>query len=517
MASTSKLLLSGSVSRVILLVTNIGIGFFMLPFLVSSLGSETYGLWIFVSSIFAFYSLLNFGMSNGMSRYLIRAIHSGDDEDINVTLSTSLFLILCISCFSILVSIGVFFSAEHIAPEGTNIETFRYLVIALGLKVAVTMPFFIFYAVLEAKYRFDIISRIQFLSMLVRTGIVIALISNGYGIVAVAIIFTAVDIAACVLTVYMSLGYVRNLRLSRSLIRKEKCKAYLQFGKFVYVINIADQIKWSMDEIVIGVIISLSAVTHYTIALTLIKYFGALIGSLIGVVNPVLHKYHKLKQWDNFRDTIFVATELAAIAAVLVGGMLMVVGDIFVTLWVGEAFDDVYIPLLILLIAVIPGTVGGPGRLAIFAMAKHKYLAYLAAIEISVNVVLSIILAYQMGIIGVALGTAIPAILSSLLFGPIYLCNKLQIPFWRYYRYYFKSFLLGLVVFIPMYFVLKLSSANSFIELISACALFSLVYAVVALKVFVSELTTIHLVNSVPDALLPLVKHFVKSRYLVAR
>jgi len=515
MTNTSRILLKGSISRVVLLVANVAIGFFMLPFLIHSFGDEIYGLWVFVGSFFAFYSLMDLGMSSGMNRFLIRAVHGDDANDINITLSTSMAMTLCISLASVVVSVLIYIFAEEIAPENADIITFKYLVAVLGIKAAVTMPFTIFYAVLEAKYRYDIISGSQLISLIGRTLLVVFFVMSGYSIVSVAVITTIAELISSIVIVYFALRYLTNFKLSLSLFRIKKFKSYFHFGKFIYLINIAEKIKWSIDDIVIGVMVSLSAVTHYTIALTLVQYLGGLIGSAIGVVNPLFHKYHRLEQWDNLKNTAFIATEIASVATVLIGGLLVIFGDIFISLWVGDGFGDVYFPLLILLIATVAESIGWPGHMVLVAMAKHKYVSFLAGAEVVVNVSLSLILVNYMGISGVALGTAIPSILVTMVLKPLYLCKELNIPYWYYYRYHCKSIVLGVIVLLPCYLFLQSFNVDSYTELMLIGFMISVVYIVVSLKLFLSEMATVYLLSALPNKAFFVVKHLMQSKYIV--
>ncbi len=69
---------------------------------------------------------------------------------------------------------------------------------------------------------------------------------------------------------------------------------------------------------------------------------------------------------------------------------------------------------------------------ALRAVRKHYYLSAQAVIEGLVNLGLSIILAKRIGIYGVALGVAIPALVSQVIVQPIYSCRILGIGWPRY-------------------------------------------------------------------------------------
>src|SRR5262245_18203006 len=68
----------------------------------------------------------------------------------------------------------------------------------------------------------------------------------------------------------------------------------------------------------------------------------------------------------------------------------------------------------------------------LLGMARHKGLAYIAAVEGVMNLLLSIFLARKMGVIGVAWGTAIPHLITSGLVIPYYTMRVLRANLFDY-------------------------------------------------------------------------------------
>ena len=73
-------------------------------------------------------------------------------------------------------------------------------------------------------------------------------------------------------------------------------------------------------------------------------------------------------------------------------------------------------------------------------MSKHKNLSLIYLVEALANLILSLILVRPMGMIGVALGTALTSTFSSLIAQPIYVCRVLSLGVFDYYS---KAFLPG--------------------------------------------------------------------------
>jgi O-antigen/teichoic acid export membrane protein len=86
-------------------------------------------------------------------------------------------------------------------------------------------------------------------------------------------------------------------------------------------------------------------------------------------------------------------------------------------------------------------------------MSKHRTWAMVVLTEGVVNIVLSILLVRPYGIVGDAIGTAAPLVVTTLCFLPWHLCRQLQIRMWTYLR---EAYLLPVVVCVPLIAVLLL-------------------------------------------------------------
>jgi O-antigen/teichoic acid export membrane protein len=95
---------------------------------------------------------------------------------------------------------------------------------------------------------------------------------------------------------------------------------------------------------------------------------------------------------------------------------------------------------------------GASGRI-LFGMSKHGTWAIVTISEGVANVILSIILVRPYGIIGDALGTAIPMTCSMLFFMPHHMCKKLDVRLHTFVR---ESYTLPFLLCVPLVAVLLL-------------------------------------------------------------
>jgi len=99
----------------------------------------------------------------------------------------------------------------------------------------------------------------------------------------------------------------------------------------------------------------------------------------------------------------------------------------------GNGFSDSYAILVVLTVSYIVTFGQVPCQLVIFARGKnHRPISWWTLAEGVANLALSIYWARSMGLVGVALGTAVPLMLSKLFIQPWYALHDLGIRAWDY-------------------------------------------------------------------------------------
>jgi len=498
--STSKILLKGSAIRTLALILNIVIGFLLLPFLVTSLGDESYGIWVLVNVYIGFYGLMDLGIATTCKRFIVRASQE-NEKKFNEAFSTSVITFSFLSITAIIITVMIIIFAKNIVSTDVDIPQFQLLIGLLGLKVALNYPVFSFYGLIQTKYRFDIISYINIFTLILRSSLVVVFILKGYGVVVLASATLVAEIIGYVLTAYIANKMFKNVRFSRKHVNIKLLKEYYNYGKFTFVIMIAEKVRFSIDAIIISAFIGIAAVTHYNIALTLITYFARLQGSVFDVFEPSFTIYSKNGEDEKFREKFLITIELSALMSVYLGGLLIILGSEFIDIWMGENYSDAYIPLLILSSSAIISNTQRSCISVLYATSKHKSYAIISIIEAIANLSLSIYLVTKYGMIGAALGTAIPSFLVNLIFLPIYTCHILKVNITNYYIILLKIFGVAAILYYVLFQIKQRIDIPGFIDLIIITFIFSIAFMFVSLKICLSKITKKQIFEAIPDKL----------------
>jgi O-antigen/teichoic acid export membrane protein len=150
---------------------------------------------------------------------------------------------------------------------------------------------------------------------------------------------------------------------------------------------------------------------------------------------------------DRLRKIFVAGNRACAFITFPICAILVVLGKSVIEAWVGARYVAQSYPVLLLML--LPSTLmmaQGASTRVLFGMAQHKVLSIVTFVEGVLNILLSVILVRHYGIVGDAVGTAIPLTATMVFFLPGHVCRKLQIPVRTYLR---EAYLLPMMVCMP--------------------------------------------------------------------
>ena len=185
---------------------------------------------------------------------------------------------------------------------------------------------------------------------------------------------------------------------------------------------------------------SAAAVTYFTIGARLVDYASEAVNSLSRLVIPMSSESQAKGDLDGLRKIFVLGNRACAFIILPIAAILTILGKSVIEAWVGPKYVAASYPVLLILL--FPNTLmlaqSVSGR-TLWGLAKHKTLAWVVMAEGIANLILSIILVRRYGIIGDAIGTAIPLICTQVLFIPAHLCRLLGIKVVTYLKRAFVS------------------------------------------------------------------------------
>ena len=428
-----RIVLLGSALSIISVIVTTGVGFFLMPFLVHGLGDRMYGYWALVGAVLGYYGILDLGISPAVSFQLAKAIGKGDNESPNRTLSTAVVAFTGLGFVALAITIVVAACSPLFIRNAADIGLFRRVLVIMGLGFALGFPGRAFMGGVYAHLRNDLLATVGIAGLVLRTSLIVGVLTNGKGIIGLALVSLVTE-AAMYVTNYLILRKIqKGLRISWALASKSLLKELLHYGGYTVIIRVGDQLRFAVDSWMVAAFVGLSAVAHYTIASRLSGYFLTFIVSAVGLLQSWFSQLLGSQDYLGIRKILAFGTRVAAALSTIVVVSFVLYGRVFISHWMGLFYVDAYWPTVILMTGLLCDLAQAPSVAYLMGVSRHRYLALQTISEGVANLLLSMYWARCYGMIGVALGTLVPMVFAKLFLQPAYVCRHAGIPLREYY------------------------------------------------------------------------------------
>lgn len=417
-----------AVSNWCVLVVSVSIGFLLTPYLTRHLGKSGYGIWTLANSYVGYYGLLNLGIRSAITRYIALYSAQNDTRRLNQVASTTLAIfaatatVTLVASFALATNIAGYFNIP-LTLRNDFTETIKIL----GLATSLSFIYNVFGAVVAAREHYIAINISTIIFTIIRALIVVVLIKNGFGLLGVAYSTLTVSILQIATKFLLFRHFASDVTFGFAYIKKSTFKVLVCYGGITSVITLADFLRHNLDSFVIGRFVNMDAVGVYGISALVIRYMLNTISAGISVLSPRFSRLDGSGQKQEIRRIFIRALEIASAISFAMTFFAVAFGPKFIQLWAGEEFAEAGLVLIIISTAYAFDLSQCPSISLMYAMNKHKYYAFYTICEALANAILSIILVQKYGMIGVAIGTAVPMIVIKCFVMPFYVSTIFNI------------------------------------------------------------------------------------------
>ena len=401
-------------SNWLLMLATMASAYFLLPFTLHHLGNDQYGTWLLLTCFTGYLGLLVLGVPMASVRYITRDASLRDYPAMNKTIATCAGMYLLIGLASLIIGLGlmvVFERAYAIPPGIQNAVRISYLIVVSTTSVS-------FFAQLPhgfmASYH-DFVGRnmVQTGSILVRIVFTVTMLRIYPSLMVLAFVqLIPVVIESAIMWAIVSHRYP-EVRLDLSLFDWKMMRTIFSFSIFVLILNIGIQLSFQTDSLVIGKWLDVGQIPFYAVANTIMVYAMQFVIGIAAVVMPMATRMHAQGQHTELRKLFFKWSKIA-LSLTLFGSLFLIVfGPELIRSWIGSSFEKpagivlqvlmfsglVFLPVRGVALPILMG-IGKPGKATVAFLASGV-----------LNLILSVILVRPLGLLGVAIGTAIPNVL----------------------------------------------------------------------------------------------------------
>jgi len=419
-------------TRYLAIAAEMAVGLLVLPFNVAHLGKAGYGLWMLTTSITAYFSVLDLGYSGALVKFVAQYRAKRDLHGLNQILSTTFYLFVLFGVVTYLAAIviAVFLgNVLNIAPDQLYVG--RVVLLVTSVHFAMGTAFSVYGAVINGFQRYDINNITGTISSVLVAIVNVVVLSLGYGLIELVVATTIVRVLTY--WVYRANAYrvFPGLKLSFANFRRARLREVTSFSVFMLAIDWANKMNYSIDAIVIGIVLGTTAVAVWSVAQRLAEVTQRLTNQLNDILFPNVVDHSASSRTDRLQAILLIGTRLSLATVIPIGTALMLMAGPLVHAWVGPDFSGSVLVLQLLALTVMIRVGNATAQTLLKGADQHKLVAYTNVGTAIVNLALSVVLARSIGLAGVAIGTLVPVSFSAMFIMFPAGCRRVELPLMR--------------------------------------------------------------------------------------
>jgi O-antigen/teichoic acid export membrane protein len=409
------------------------IGFLITPVLVHLLGDGSYGIWVLVASLTGYLGILDQGVRPSLVRYVSHYRAAGDEDRLQATVNTALVLYTFVGAATMLLATGVSLQFDRFfnVAEGELVAAQR-AVLLLGLSAALGFPLSVFGAVLSGLQRYDIANWIGIGVGVLRGVLFVVVLRMGGGLEGLAWTALWVNLLGHVLAMAAAWRLLPGLRISPRRARRDLVGRIASYSAYALVGAIAGNVIFQTDSIVITAFLSAALVTPFALAAGLVDNARQLVQAATWVLSPTASEMDTRGERGALHHMMIAGSKYSTLLVWPVLFALVIFGAGLLEAWVGERYVSSAVLITILAVPTFASLPQSTAWAVLYGISKHRVPTVLNLLNAAANLGLSILWVKPFGLVGVALGTALPLMLFGGLLTPLYACRVLELSPWRY-------------------------------------------------------------------------------------
>lgn len=389
-------------------VVSLGVGFFLTPFTVHRLGAAEYGVWMLAGSVVGCSGLLGLGLNQALVKRSAEYLCRGEVEKLSQMASIlwTLYLLIGAGAGSILFFLSFYLpQAFHLSPKEAS--TFAQVLRIMGLQTIFGFPMAVWGGLVVALQDFHVGNLFGILGILLAAGGTVLLLSNGYGLIGLIWMGFGLGVLSWLITIWWVKRRIPGLRVRLSLFHPRQIRDLVQLGGVMFLWGIAGKVVHESDRVIVGLFLPVTSVTIYAVGMRIHDYSRLAFTNFLVAAFPASAELSARGETQLLRRLYLKGTKytLAAYGGVAVA--LLLFGQEFIALWMGEGFEQSVWVMNILVLGSLYQAQNVTGHVMLVGMEKLRVFTWVMGVYPILNLLLSLALVLYWGLLGVALATAL--------------------------------------------------------------------------------------------------------------
>ena len=382
------------------------------PLTLSYLGPERYGLWMTVGSLIAILSFSDFGIGNGLVNAVAEANGKDDRELARRYVSSAFFMLSSVSLL-LLIVFGIVYPW---------VPWYRLFNVHTAVAIAESGPAMaVFFGCFLVSLPLGIVNRIQSgyqqgfannlwmaLGSLLGLGAVVTTCRLRAGLPWLVLAMTGAPALATLLNGCVVFGVQRPWLLpSWRHGDFEAGRKLFRLGMMFFVLQVANALAFSSDNIVVAQVLGPNAVTQYSVPARMFSTITMLIYTALASLWPAYGEALARQEFDWIRRTLRRSIAVGLAIAIPANLFLVLFASRLLHFWVGNKVAPTFLLLAGFASWGIVTAISNPLNTFFNGTSEVKFLVVLAVLAAPTNLALSVFLTRHLGVPGPVWGSVI--------------------------------------------------------------------------------------------------------------
>lgn len=412
--------------NILLFVINLGISFFLTPYIVNNIGREAYGFIPLINNMIGYTSIITTAVGSMAGRFITMRLYQGDHEGASYYFNSVFLANLVLSAlFTILSIITICYLPLILNIPDYLLSDVKWLFAFTALSMLLGLSTGILACGCYIKNKIDVSVSCSLIQNAVRVGLILLL----FACLRPSIVYLSLSaFISALLGVYYNFKFKHDYLPEIPIKPKryfswQKLKEVTFSGIWNSVNQLSNLLLYQLDLLITNIFISAAATGEYSLSKTMpslvLSFLASLSGSFYPKFNILYAEGKKTELYALVRKSIKIVGLFVSIAI----GLLIVFSDAFYSLWVpGEDANNLH---WLTIVTVTPMIFGGSinpvfGLFATANKLRVPSLVLLAAGLLNTLVIFILLKTTDLGIWAIALTSAVQGGLRNALFTPIY-------------------------------------------------------------------------------------------------
>lgn len=387
--------------RFVLMVTA---GLFMSPFIVSTLGTSAFGVWVLVGSLTGTLGLFDLGIRSAVTRFVAFEHARNDHEAASRIASAAQSLFICAGALVLLTAFILASGMNHWfnVPQQYSVIA-KIVLLIVAATVVLNIAIGLYSGILTARQRLDQIAYVDIVLELLRIVLVVAVLTLSGGLIGMALVGYLLWLLRYRYYQVLAARFYPELRIRMTWPRMTDIRTILSVSGYATLIFTSVVALSQASTLIIAALLPVKMVALYSIGATLPVYAMALSDPIAQTVQPRASRLDAFGDAEGLRQLILTTGRYSSLLLLPVIVTFIVRGHSFIDIWMGSEFrgpsGDV---LAVLAVGLVFSTPRYIIQSSFIGTGRHATLAPWYIGEALVVAVLTYLLVPHFGIIGAA-------------------------------------------------------------------------------------------------------------------